>query len=273
MFNSPSTVDSITIPVAPVPAAAVRIDDLTIRYAHHVALQHVTLSFEARMITAVIGPSGCGKSSLLSSLNRLTDLIPDCHVSGRVQIGELDVYDRKTCVTALRRRVGMIFQRPNPFPMSIRGNLELPLREHGLRGQAEVSERIEGALNDVGLWNEVKDRMDRPALALSGGQQQRLCLARALVLNPEILLLDEPCSALDPVSTGIVEDLLLRLRSRCTIVIVTHNLAQARRISEQTAVFWGESGVGRLIEFGNTREVFDSAREPVTANYVAGRIG
>ena len=217
---------------------------LTLRYGDKTALEDVSLSVVRGRITALIGPSGCGKTSFLNCLNRLTDLIPGCRVTGRVRIGGLDVFDPKTDVLTLRRRVGMIFQKPNPFPFSIRRNLEFPLREHGVRDRRRLEEKIETALRDVGLWDEVKDRLDRPALALSGGQQQRLCLARALVLGPEALLLDEPCSALDPISSGVVEDLIARLRDQFTLLVVTHNLAQARRIADYAALFWVQDGAG-----------------------------
>jgi phosphate transport system ATP-binding protein len=173
-------------------------------------------------------------------------------------------------VVALRRRVGMIFQRPNPFPLTIRRNLTFPLRHHGIRDRDELQGKVEAALRDVGLWDEVKDRLDSPALELSGGQQQRLCLARALALQPEALLLDEPCSALDPIAGGVVEDLVLSLRGRYTVVVVTHNLAQARRLADDVAVFWIENGAGRLIECGATRQVFEQPTHELTAAYVAG---
>lgn len=247
--------------------------NLTIRYGDKVALKDVSLTFEPCTITAILGPSGSGKTSLLTSLNRLTDLIPSCCVDGSVCIDDMEVFGRNTDVVGLRHRVGMIFQRPNLFPMSIRRNLELPLREHGHRNQTLLNEKIERTLVEVGLWDEVKDRMERSALSLSGGQQQRLCLARALGLDPEVLLLDEPCSALDPISTGVVEELLVRLRTRCTLIVVTHNLAQARRISDKSALLWSEGDGGRLIEAGETRVMFDSPRETLTEAYLKGQVG
>ena len=247
--------------------------NLTIRYGDKVALRDVSLTFEPGTITAILGPSGSGKTSLLTSLNRLTDLIPGCRVDGSLLLGEEDVLSQQTDVVNLRHRVGMIFQRPNLFPMSIRRNLELPLREHGSRNQNQINEKIERTLVEVGLLDEVKDRMERSALTLSGGQQQRLCLARALVLDPEVLLLDEPCSALDPISTGVVEDLLVNLRSRCTLIVVTHNLAQARRIADKSALLWSEGDGGRLVETGETRTMFGSPRESVTAAYLRGYVG
>jgi phosphate transport system ATP-binding protein len=249
------------------------IEGLGLRYGEKPALSDVTLQAPPGEITALIGPSGCGKTSLLNCLNRLTDLIPGCRVSGSVRLGDLDVLDSRTDVLALRRRVGMIFQKPSPFPFSVLRNLELPLREHGARDRTARAEKIETALRDVGLWDEVKDRLHGSALALSGGQQQRLCLARALALEPEVLLLDEPCSALDPISSGIVEDLILRLRGRFTLVVVTHNLAQARRIADRVALFWVQDGAGRVVESGPAREMFEAPRQKLTADYITGMRG
>ncbi|WP_145366432.1 phosphate ABC transporter ATP-binding protein [Maioricimonas rarisocia] len=253
--------------------AVVQIERLSIQYDSQCVLSDVDLSADAGRIMAVIGPSGCGKTSLLSTLNRLCDLVPGCHVSGTVRIGGIDVRDTDVDVLQLRRRVGMIFQKPNPFPLSIRRNLELPLREHGVIDRAVLAERIESTLKSVGLWDEVKDRLDRPALSLSGGQQQRLCIARALALQPHVLLLDEPCSALDPISTGVIEELLLGLRERLTQIVVTHNLAQARRIADDVAFFWMKNGTGRLIERGPAEQIFEKPRDPLTQAYVAGRSG
>jgi phosphate transport system ATP-binding protein len=246
---------------------------LTLRYGDKTALEGADLSVARGRIMAVIGPSGCGKTSFLSCFNRLTDLIPGCRVGGHVRVGDLDVHHPTTDVLTLRRRVGMIFQKPNPFPFSIRRNLEFPLQEHGVRDRRRLEEKVETALRDVGLWDEVKDRLDRPAAALSGGQQQRLCLARALALGPEVLLLDEPCSALDPISGGVVEDLMLRLRGQLTLVVVTHNLAQARRIADDAALFWVQDGAGRLIEHGPMRQLFEEPRQKLTADYISGMRG
>lgn len=247
--------------------------NLSVQYGNQTVLPGVDLDIAAGGITALIGPSGCGKTSFLSCLNRLTDLIPNCQVRGEVRIGEMDVYHPKTDVIALRQKVGLIFQKPNPFPLSIQRNLELPLREHGCRDREEISRRIETALREVGLWEEVKDRLSRSALQLSGGQQQRLCLARCLVLKPEVILLDEPCSALDPISTRVVEDLLRRLRKRLTLVIVTHNLAQAKRLADTVAVFWAENGQGRIIEHGPIEDVFSHPQHALTAEYLQGEWG
>jgi phosphate transport system ATP-binding protein len=251
----------------------VEIDRLSLHYGGKPAFLDVTLSINKGCITALVGPSGCGKTSFLTCLNRLTDLIAGCRVTGRISIGPLDVLMPQTDVIQLRRRIGMIFQKPNPFPLSIRRNLEFPLREHGLRDRTQIGQMIETTLRDVGLWDEVKDRLDSPALALSGGQQQRLCIARALALSPEVLLMDEPCSALDPLSSGIVEDLIVSLRGRYTILIVTHNLAQARRIANYAALFWVQSGAGRLIETGTAKQIFEAPRDPLTAAYVSGMRG
>ena len=237
------------------------------------AFHNVTLSINQVCITALVGPSGCGKTSFLTSLNRLTDLIPGCRLSGRIQLNGLDVLDSHTDVIRLRRRVGMIFQKPNPFPLSIKKNLEFPLREHGLRDREQIAITIETGLRDVGLWDEVKDRLNSPALALSGGQQQRLCMARALVLSPEVLMMDEPCSALDPLSSGVVEDLIVGLRGRYTVLIVTHNLAQARRIADYAALFWIQNGAGQLIEAGTAKQIFEAPREPLTTAYLSGMRG
>ena len=255
------------------PVAHLSIKDLSVTYGNTTVLDGVSLDIYKGCITALIGPSGCGKTSFLSALNRLTDLLPGAQVGGSIQFEATDVMDPNLDVLALRRRVGMIFQKPNPFPLSIRRNLELPLREHGIRGKEVLNQKIETALRDVGLWDEVHDRLDSPALALSGGQQQRLCIARALVLEPSVLLMDEPCSALDPISSAVVEQLIQSLRGRYTIVIVTHNLAQAKRIANYAAFFWMKERVGKLIEFGSCRPLFDTPRNPLTAAYVSGISG
>lgn len=256
-----------------VPRTLISVDGLSLDYSGKSALENVTLDIYEGCITALIGPSGCGKTSLLSSLNRLTDLIPSCHLSGRIRIAGEDIQGAAVDVQRLRRRVGMIFQRPNPFPLSIRRNIEMPLREIGMTRRSDLDERIERVLRDVGLWAEVCDRLDASALTLSGGQQQRLCIARALALEPAILLMDEPCSALDPLSSGVVEDLIASLRGRYTVIIVTHNLAQARRIANYAALFWVQNQVGTLIEFDHCRRLFESPRSDLTAAYVQGHRG
>ncbi len=249
----------------------IRTQGLSLRYAGKPAFEDVSMDIPRGSITALVGPSGCGKTSFLMCLNRLTDLLPGAAMSGSILLDGVETAAGMPDVTALRRRVGMIFQKPNPFPLSIRRNLEFPLREHGLA--QNLDETIEKALRDVGLWDEVKDRLNAPALSLSGGQQQRLSIARALALKPEVLLLDEPCSALDPISSGVVEDLIKNLRPRYTMVVVTHNLAQARRIADEVAVFWVHAGAGRLIEHGPMKTVFESPRDPLTAAYITGTRG
>jgi phosphate transport system ATP-binding protein len=255
------------------PVPRMRVDKLAVSYGTRTVLDQVSLDIHSGCITALIGPSGCGKTSFLSTLNRLTDLVPGARVSGTVRLDGEDIFDPKIDLMGLRRRIGMIFQRPNPFPLSIRRNLELPLKEHGIRGRHVLAEKIEAALRSVGLWEEVGDRLDSPALALSGGQQQRLCIARALVLEPEVLLMDEPCSSLDPISSAVVEELILKLRGRYTVVIVTHNLAQARRIANYAAFFWVKERVGKLIEFDRCQRLFDAPAHELTAAYVSGARG
>jgi phosphate transport system ATP-binding protein len=251
----------------------IRVRDLEIHYGRRQVLGGVDLDIPQGRITGLVGPSGCGKTSFLMALNRLTDLLPNCRVEGEIRLGDRDTLAPRTDLTALRRRIGMIFQKPSPFPFSIARNLELPLREHGLRSRTEIADRIETSLRDVGLWEEVKDRLGASALQLSGGQQQRLCLARALVLEPEVLLLDEPCSALDPFASGVVEDLIGSLRDRLTLVVVTHNLAQARRIADQVAVFWTRQEMGYLVESGSAEQIFETPREAITRAYISGQRG
>jgi len=256
-----------------VPEPLIRVETLSVHYGRKPAFQNVTLTINRGCITALIGPSGCGKTSFLNCLNRLTDLIPGCRVRGRIMIGALDVCSAAIDVRALRQRVGMIFQKPNPFPLSIRKNLDLPLREYGVRNREQREEMGETVLQQVGLWDEVKDRLDAPALSLSGGQQQRLCIARAIALRPEVLLMDEPCTALDPISSGVVEELISRLRHEFTVLIVTHNLAQARRIADYAAMFWVKNGSGRLVEQGTAAAVFGAPVDAITAAYMTGGVG
>lgn len=250
-----------------------RVRGLSLAYAKHRVLDDVNIAIQTGEILAIIGPSGCGKSSFLQALNRLTDLTPSAKVEGEIQLDAAYIHDPGVDVVQLRRRVGMIFQKPNPFPMSVRKNIDFPLKEHGIRSRSERDEILREVLESVGLWEEVHTRLDRPATALSGGQQQRLCIARALALKPEVLLLDEPCSALDPISTEKIERLLERLRGLLTCVIVTHNLSQARRISDRLAVFWQLDGVGRLIECGDSELIFRNPSHPITAEYIHGRSG
>jgi len=246
------------------------VERLAVSYGGKPALRDVTMPVYKGCITAIVGPSGCGKSTFLSALNRLTDLVPGCTVAGSVTLDGREIVGAPIDPLTLRRRVGMIFQKPNPFPLSIRKNLTFPLKQHGMRRRSDRDRAAEAMLRRVGLWDEVKDRLDAPAFSLSGGQQQRLCLARALVLGPEVILLDEPCSALDPIAGGIVEDLIASLRSQFTVVIVTHNLAQARRIADDVALFWLRDGAGTIIERGAADAVFNAPRHQTTADYIAG---
>ena len=236
-------------------------------YGSHQALHDITLEVPERQVTAIIGPSGCGKSTWLRSLNRMNDLLPNVRTSGIACYRGTDVYGPGVDPVEVRRRIGMVFQKPNPFPKSIRENLAFPLRIHGLRDGVDL--RIEQALRRAALWDEVKDRLAKSALELSGGQQQRLCIARALVTEPEVLLMDEPCSALDPGSTARVEDLIQELSQRYTVVIVTHNMQQAARVSQHTAFFY----LGRLEEFGHTRDLFSKPANKRTEDYITGRFG
>lgn len=255
------------------PQPIIQVKNLSLHYGNKTALDKVTLDIYRGCITALIGPSGCGKTSFLSTINRLTDLIPNCKVEGRIVVEDNDIYHPASNVQTLRRQIGMVFQKPTPFPLSIRRNLSLPLHEHGVTRRSEIEAISEQVLRDVGLWDEVCDRLDSAALNLSGGQQQRLCIARALALNPKILLMDEPCSALDPIASGIVEDLIIRLQGRYTIVIVTHNLAQARRIANYAAFFWVKERAGQLVEFGRCQHIFESPTHQLTAAYVNGARG
>jgi len=257
-------------PVAPAAVAAPPVlatADFSLWYGTHQALHDVTLEVPEKSVTAVIGPSGCGKSTWLRSLNRMNDLLANVRTGGAVRYRGTDVYGHGVDPVEVRRRIGMVFQKPNPFPKSIRDNLTFPLRINGIRGG--VDEIVEQALRRAALWDEVKDRLGRGALELSGGQQQRLCIARALVTEPEVLLMDEPCSALDPGSTARVEDLIQELAQRYTVVIVTHNMQQAARVSQHTAFFY----LGKLEEFGRTRELFAKPQKKRTEDYITGRFG
>ncbi len=255
------------------PKSFLEIKNLSLSYKGEKAFEGVNLDLYQGCITALVGPSGCGKTSFLTALNRLTDLISGCKLSGSIKLAGEDIQASSVDILALRRRVGMIFQKPNPFPLSIRKNILFPLREHGTTDKSEANAILERVLQQVGLWDEVKDRLRAPALSLSGGQQQRLCIARALALKPEVLLMDEPCSALDPISGGIVEDLITSLRGKYTILIVTHNLAQARRIADYTGLFWVRNHVGQLIEYGTVKEIFESPKEELTRAYIQGMRG
>lgn len=251
----------------------IRTEKLGVQYGNHIALRDVTLEVATGQVLAIVGPSGCGKSSFLAALNRMTDLIPGARVTGDVWLEGRDTRKAGMSPAALRLQVGMIFQKPNPFPMSIRRNLTLALREHGVRRRPALEETVERVLCEVGLWDEVKDRLDRSALTLSGGQQQRLCIARALALKPKVLLLDEPCSSLDPLSTERIERLMDRLRPDLATIIVTHNLAQARRVADQVAVFWQRDGRGQLLECNTTQRLFQDPSDPTVAEYLRGQRG
>ncbi len=250
------------------------VTDLSVFYGDHQALDKVSMEFSAGLVTALIGPSGCGKTSLLTCLNRLVQMVPTSRVTGQCFMDEFDVMSPTTDIISLRRQVGMIFQKPNPFALSISRNIELPLISQGIKRHRR-HEIVEEVLRDVGLWDEVKDRLHRSALTLSGGQQQRLCIARALALKPRVLLMDEPCSALDPIAAGRVEELIRKLRSCYTLVVVTHNMAQAQRIADHVGVFWAsdEGRGGQLIETGPCEQIFEQPRHKLTAAYVQGRQG
>jgi phosphate transport system ATP-binding protein len=245
------------------------VDRLSLFYGNFQALKDVTLKIEERKITALIGPSGCGKSTFLRCLNRMNDLIEGVRLTGRVTIDGQDIYRPETDLIELRRRVGMVFQRANPFPLSVQDNVVFGLRVHGLQDRGMTDSRLRRSLEAVRLWDELKDKLRANALALSGEQQQRLCIARLLALEPEILLMDEPCSALDPIATERIEQLMFELKERYTIVIVTHNMQQAARVSEVTGYFL----LGELVEFGETGQVFSSPGDRRTEDYITGRYG
>lgn len=243
--------------------------DLNLYYGNNHALKNINLDIYENQITAFIGPSGCGKSTYLKTLNRMNDLVPNVTINGKVWIDGEDIYDPKVDTTLLRKKVGMVFQQPNPFPMSIYDNIAYGPRIHGIKGKPELDAIVEKSLRGAALWDEVKDRLKRSALGLSGGQQQRLCIARALAVEPEILLMDEPTSALDPISTLKIEDLMGELKKNYTVVIVTHNMQQATRIADYTAFFL----VGEIVEYAPTTDLFSHPREKKTEDYITGRFG
>ena len=243
--------------------------DLNLYYGNNHALKNINLDIYENQITAFIGPSGCGKSTYLKTLNRMNDLVPNVTINGKVWIDGEDISDPKVDTTLLRKKVGMVFQQPNPFPMSIYDNIAYGPRIHGIKGKAELDAIVEKSLRGAALWDEVKDRLKRSALGLSGGQQQRLCIARALAVEPEILLMDEPTSALDPISTLKIEDLMGELKKNYTVVIVTHNMQQATRIADYTAFFL----VGEVVEYAPTTDLFSHPREKKTEDYITGRFG
>ena len=256
-------------------AAAVRreadivIKDCNLSYGDNHVLHDISMDIEDRRVTAFIGPSGCGKSTLLRCLNRMNDLIDDVHVTGTIKVKGIDIYAPATDVIEVRRRVGMVFQKSNPFPKSIYENVVYGLRIAGINDKAVLDEACEKSLKGAALWDEVKDRLQESGLGLSGGQMQRLCIARAIAVEPEIILMDEPCSALDPIATLKVEELIYGLKEKFTIVIVTHNLQQAARVSDRTAFFW----LGRLVEYANTPDMFTKPHEKLTEDYITGRFG
>jgi phosphate transport system ATP-binding protein len=257
-------------PGEPGGAARIVVEDLSFYYGPVRALERISVSIGAGVVTAFIGPSGCGKSTFLRTLNRMNDIIAGTRVEGRVLVDGADIYAPGTDVVDLRRRVGMVFQKSNPFPKSIFDNVAYGLRINGMvRDRPELAQRVEESLRDAALWDEVKDRLHQPALTLSGGQQQRLCIARALAVRPEILLMDEPASALDPIATQRIEELIYELKRHYTIVIVTHNMQQAARVSDFTAFFW----LGRLVEHGPTERIFTTPAQKLTEDYVTGRFG
>ncbi len=245
------------------------IENLSLHYGDKMALSEITMKIPKHQITAFIGPSGCGKSTLLRCLNRMNDLIDDCRIEGAIRLDGDDIHDRRIDVAALRRNVGMVFQRPNPFPKSIYENVVYGLRLQGIRDRRRLDEAAEQALKAAALWDEVKDRLDDNAFGLSGGQQQRLVIARAIAIEPQVLLLDEPTSALDPISTLTIEELITELKSRFTVVIVTHNMQQAARVSDHTAFMY----LGKLIEYRDTNTLFTTPRRKQTEDYITGRYG
>lgn len=246
----------------------INIKDVNLYYSNFHALKNINLDIEAGLITAFIGPSGCGKSTLLKSINRMNDLVEGCRIKGQFLLDGEDIYG-KMDVNVLRRRVGMVFQKPNPFPMSVYDNIAYGPRTHGIRNRGELDEIVERSLQRAAIWDELKDRLKKSALGLSGGQQQRLCIARALAVNPEVLLMDEPTSALDPISTSKIEELTMELREKYTIVMVTHNMQQAARISDRTAFFL----LGEIIEYGETGQIFGMPKNKKTEEYITGRFG
>jgi phosphate transport system ATP-binding protein len=250
-------------------ATILQAEDLDLWYGQNHALHSINIDLPEHEITAFIGPSGCGKSTFLRTLNRMNDLIPSVRITGRVAYRDQDIYDSNIDPTWLRKQVGMVFQKPNPFPMSIYDNVAYGPRTHGIRSKLKLDEIVENSLRSAAIWDEVKDRLKKSALGLSGGQQQRLCIARALAVEPEVLLMDESTSALDPISTSKIEDLAAELKSKYTVIMVTHNMQQAARISDNTAFFL----LGELVEFGKTEQLFSNPTDKRTEDYITGRFG
>lgn len=250
-------------------SSIITVNDLCLWYGSTQALKNVSINIEKNSITALIGPSGCGKSTFLKTLNRMNDLIQGVRITGEVKYDGKDIFAQGTDVNELRKNIGMVFQKPNPFPMSVYDNIAYGPRTHGIRSKAKLDDIVERSLRDAAIWDEVKDRLKKSALGLSGGQQQRLCIARALAVEPDVLLMDEPTSALDPISTSKIEDLAMDLKTKYTIVIVTHNMQQAVRISDYTAFFL----LGDLVEYGSTEKMFEQPADKRTEDYITGRFG
>ena len=247
----------------------ITVRDMCLWYGEHQALKNININIPEKSITAFIGPSGCGKSTFLKTLNRMNDLIPGVKITGDIQYNGIDIFSKEVDVNNLRKDIGMVFQKPNPFPMSIYDNIAYGPRTHGITNKVQLDEIVEQSLRDAAIWDETKDRLKKNALGLSGGQQQRLCIARALAVQPKILLMDEPTSALDPISTARIEDLVLELKEKYTIVMVTHNMQQAVRVSDYTAFFL----LGELVEFGITDDIFSNPQDKRTEDYITGRFG
>lgn len=247
----------------------IKVSDMNLYYGENHALKNINMDIKDKTITALIGPSGCGKSTFLKSLNRMNDLIPNVKITGGIELDGEDIYAPGVDTTLLRKKVGMVFQQPNPFPMSIYDNVAYGPRVHGIKNKAKLDEIVENSLRGAAIFDEVKDRLKKSALGLSGGQQQRLCIARALAVEPEVLLMDEPTSALDPISTLKIEDLMMELKQRLAVVVVTHNMQQAARVSDDTAFFL----LGELIEYGDTGVIFSNPKEKKTEDYITGRFG
>lgn len=247
----------------------ITVKDLCLWYSEHRALKNININIPENNITALIGPSGCGKSTFLKTLNRMNDLIPGVRITGEVKYRDQDIFSKSVDVNMLRKEVGMVFQKPNPFPMSIYDNIAYGPRTHGIKNKVQLDEIVENALRGAAIWDEVKDRLKKNALGMSGGQQQRLCIARALAVEPKVLLMDEPTSALDPISTSKIEELVTELKNKYTIVMVTHNMQQAVRVSDYTAFFL----LGELVEFGRTDGIFSQPKDKRTEDYITGRFG
>jgi phosphate transport system ATP-binding protein len=246
-----------------------KLKNVNVHYSENHAIQDVTMEVPEKKVTALIGPSGCGKSTLLRCFNRMNEEIVGCQVTGEIEWRNVNILSKKVDPVALRRKVGMVFQKPNPFPKSIFDNVAYGPKIDGIRNKNELKNIVENSIKDAALWDEVSDRLEDSAMSLSGGQQQRLCIARALAIEPEVILMDEPCSALDPIATAKIEDLIFDLKKKYTVIIVTHNMQQAARISDYTGYMY----LGKLIEFGRTRQIFENPREELTEKYITGRFG